>query len=81
VLTTFCYGTNMGPAQAAGHIRSITAHELSVTARRHVTVEKLNKAIADVVYAFTELDLIKARADGSVVITPHVWAERTTAAF
>ena len=67
VLTTFCYGTNMGPAQTARHIRSITAHELSVTARRHVTVEKLNKAIADVVDAFTELDLIKAWGDGSVV--------------
>jgi TnpA family transposase len=67
VITTFCYGTNMGPAQAARHIRSVTAHELSVTARRHVTVEKLNKAIADVVDAFTELDLIRAWGDGSVV--------------
>jgi TnpA family transposase len=67
VLTTFCYGTNMGPAQAARHIRSVTAHELSTTARRHVTIEKLNRAIADVVDAFTELDLIKAWGDGSVV--------------
>jgi TnpA family transposase len=67
VLTTFCYGTNMGAAQAARHIRSITAHLLSVTARRHVTVEKLNKAIADVVDAFTEPGLIKAWGDGSVV--------------
>jgi TnpA family transposase len=67
VLTTFCYGTNMGPAQTARHITAVTAHELSVTARRHVTVDKLNKAIADVVNAFTELDLIKAWGDGSVV--------------
>jgi TnpA family transposase len=67
VLTTFCYGTNMGPAQAARHIRSITAHELPVTARRHVTVEKLTKAIAGVVDALTEPGLIKAWGDGSVV--------------
>ena len=67
MLTTFCYGTNMGPAQTARHITAVTAHELSVTGRRHVTVEKLNKAIADVVDAFTELDLIKAWGDGSVV--------------
>jgi TnpA family transposase len=67
VLTTFCYGTNMGPAQTARHITAVTAHELSVTARRHVTVEKLNKAIVDVVDAFTELDLIRAWGDGSVV--------------
>ena len=67
VLTVFCYGTNMGPAQAARHIADVTAHELAATARRHVTVDKLNKAIADVVDAFTELDLIKAWGDGSVV--------------
>src|SRR5664279_1538148 len=58
VITTFCYGTNLGPAQAARHIAGVSAHELSATARRHVTVDKLNKAIADVVNAFMELDLI-----------------------
>lgn len=41
---------------------------ISVTAAGNVTVEKLNKAIANVVDAFTELDLIKAWGDGSVVI-------------
>ena len=67
VLTTFCYGTNLGPAQAARHIAKVSAHELGTTARRHVTIEKLNKAIADVVDAFMELDLIKVWGDGSVV--------------
>ena len=67
VITTFCYGTNLGPAQAARHIAGVSAHELSTTARRHVTVEKLNKAIADVVNAFMELDLIRVWGDGSVV--------------
>lgn len=45
----------------------MSAHELSATARRHVTSEKLNKAIADVVNAFMELDLIKVWGDRSVV--------------
>jgi TnpA family transposase len=67
VITTFCYGTNLGPAQAARHISGVSAHELSATARRHVTVDKLNKAIADVVNAFMELDLIRVWGDGSVV--------------
>jgi hypothetical protein len=67
ILTTFTYGTNLGPAQAARHIAGVTAHELSVTSARHVTIDKLNKAIADVVDAFTELDLIRAWGDGSVV--------------
>ncbi|MGH3857260.1 MAG: transposase, partial [Pseudonocardiaceae bacterium] len=67
VITTFCYGTNMGPAQTARHIAGVSAHELSATARRHVTVDKLNKAIADIVNAFMELDLIRVWGDGSVV--------------
>ncbi|MGH3826352.1 MAG: transposase [Pseudonocardiaceae bacterium] len=45
----------------------VTAHELGATSRRHVTIDKLNKAIADIVNAFTELDLIKVWGDGSVV--------------
>lgn len=45
----------------------VSAHELSATTRRHVTVEKLNKAIADAVNAFMELDLIRMWGDGSVV--------------
>ncbi len=67
IITTFTYGTNLGPAQAARHIAGVTAHELATTSGRHVTIDKLNKAIADVVDAFTELDLIKVWGDGSVV--------------
>ncbi|MDQ2790079.1 MAG: Tn3 family transposase [Actinomycetota bacterium] len=67
VIATFCYGSNMGPAQTSRHIAGVSAHELSATARRHVTVDKLNKAIADIVNAFMELDLIRVWGDGSVV--------------
>jgi len=48
ILTTFTYGTNLGPAQAARHIAGVTAHELSTTSGRHVTIGKLNKAIVAV---------------------------------
>lgn len=67
VLTTFTYGTNLGPAQAARHIAGVSAHGLGATARRHVTIEKLNSAIADVVDAFIGLGLVKAWGDGSTV--------------
>jgi hypothetical protein len=40
VLTTFTYGSNMGPAQAARHIRGVSAHELGSTAARHFTTGK-----------------------------------------
>ena len=52
MLTTFTYGANLGPAQAARHIRGVSAHELGLTAARHFTTGKLNLASADVVNAF-----------------------------
>ena len=46
MLTTFTYGANLGPAQAARHIRGISAHELGATAARHFTTDTLNLASA-----------------------------------
>ena len=69
VLTTFACGSNMGPAEAARHIAGITAHEISLAKNRHVTLAKLNKAIAEVVNAFTRLDVVKAWGDGKSVAT------------
>ena len=66
-LTTFTYGSNLGPAQAARHMAGVSAHELGATFRRHTTVSKLNRALADVVNAFTELDLVRAWGDGAAV--------------
>ena len=67
VLTTFTYGCNLGPAQAARHIRGVSAHELGATAARHFTTGKLNLASADVVNAHLLLDLVKAWGDGTSV--------------
>jgi Tn3 transposase DDE domain-containing protein len=67
VLTTFTYGANMGPAQAARHIRGVSAHELGATAARHFTTGKLNRASADVVDAYLQLDLVEAWGDASSV--------------
>jgi TnpA family transposase len=67
VLTTFTYGANLGPAQAARHIRGVSAHELGATAARHFTTDKLNLASADVVDAYLLLDLVKAWGDGTSV--------------
>jgi hypothetical protein len=49
VLTAFTYGCLLGPAQAARHIRGVSAHELGSTANRHFSIDKLNGAIVDVV--------------------------------
>lgn len=69
VLTTFAWGSNMGPYEVARHITGITAHEISLARNRHVTLVKLNKAIAEVVNAFTQLDVVRAWGDGGSVGT------------
>jgi len=66
-VTTFTYGSLMGPAQAARHMRGISAHELGATFIRHFTIEKLDRATADVINAYLKLDITKARGEARSV--------------
>ena len=48
LLALFTYGCNLGPAQAARHMRGIiSAHMPSFVNRRHINEEKLNLALVD----------------------------------
>ncbi len=85
VLTTFTYGSRMGPAQAARHMRGVSAHELGATFIRHSTTEKLDRGIADVINSYLGLDIAKVwgearsvAADGTQVDTllDNLLAER-----
>lgn len=68
VLTAFTYGCNLGPAQAARHLRgTVTAHELAAIAQRHTTAANLGRAGADIVDNFMDLDITTAWGDGSAV--------------
>ena len=58
----------MGAAQAARHMRGISAHELGATFIRHFTIEKLDRAIADVINAYLELDITKVWGDARSVV-------------
>ena len=54
ILTAFTYGCNLGPAQAARHLRGIvTPHMLSFVNRRHVTAQTLSAATTDVLNGTT----------------------------
>lgn len=60
ILLTFGYGSNMGPAQTSKHIRgSITPHMISFTNKRHITEEKLDKALVDVINFYNKFSLPK----------------------
>src|SRR5258708_36749957 len=58
ILTAFTFGCNLGPAQAARHLQGLaTAHELSFTNRRHVSVDQLDAVIKDLINAYHRCDL------------------------
>lgn len=73
LLTIFAYGCNLGPNQMARHAKGrVTNHALSYTNRRHITADKLEAAIRDLINAYNRLALPKcwgtgkrAAADGS----------------
>ena len=68
LVTAFGYGTNMGPVQTARHTRGLaSAHELGYVNRRHITTQKLEAAITDVINAYAGMDL------------PRVWGSGETA--
>jgi TnpA family transposase len=73
LLTTFTHGCNLGPLQAARHMRgAVSAHTLSFVNRRHVNTPKLNAASRDIINLYARFPLPKlwgtgktAAADGT----------------
>ncbi len=66
ILTVFAYGCNLGPTEAARHMQGLaSAHELSFTNRRHVSVTQLEAGIKDLVNAYHRCDLSKVWGIGS----------------
>ncbi|MBW8368763.1 MAG: Tn3 family transposase [Arenimonas sp.] len=73
VLTTFTYGCNLGPAQAARHLRgAASAHMLSFVNRRHIDANRLAASSRDIINSFAHLQLPRfwgqgkaAAADGT----------------
>jgi len=69
ILTTFAFGCNLGPVQAARHLGDVvTPHMLSFINRRHVTATKLDAALRDLIDIYARFGL------------PLLWGEGTAAA-
>jgi TnpA family transposase len=69
LLTTFAYGCNLGPTQAARHMRGlVSAHMISFLNRRQVSIAQQDAALRDLINAFHRCDL------------PRVWGSGTSAA-
>ena len=67
VIASFAYGTNMGAAQMAKHMRGIiSAHEITFVSRRHITLDKLEAAKADLINRYSQYDLPKSWGDENI---------------
>jgi hypothetical protein len=68
VITAYAYGTNLGPAEVARHLRgSVSAHEIYTTGNKHSDPGKVYRASTDVINEFARLDVAGIWGDGQVV--------------
>jgi TnpA family transposase len=69
LMTIFALGCNLGPTQAARHLKDsdVTAHMLSIVNRRHITIENLEAALRQLSNIYLELPLPRLWGDGKTV--------------
>lgn len=65
LITTFCYGCNLGPTQTARSITNLDRRQVSFVNQRHVTEDKLNQAINIVINAYNQLPLQRLWGSGN----------------
>jgi len=69
VLTAFTYGCNLGPNQMVRHLRgSTSAHQLATAHHRHVTADRLDRALRDTINLYATFAL------------PQLWGKAKVAA-
>ena len=67
VLTTFCYGCNLGPSQTARAFPTVDRRQLSWINQRHVSEEKLDQVITALVNAYNRFELPRYWGSGKQV--------------
>ena len=68
VTTTYAYGTNLGPAEVARHMRgNVSAHEIYTAGNKHSDPSKVYCGSTDVINEFAKLDVAGIWGDGQVV--------------
>lgn len=72
ILTTFAYGTGLGPTQVAKSVTGVSDRQIAFLNQRHVTTEKLEVTICEVINAYNRFwlpklwgDAKRAGADGT----------------
>ena len=72
ILTTFAYGTGLGPTQVAKSVSGVSDRQIAFLNQRHVTTEKLEATICEVINAYNRFWLPKLWGD-----TKHAGADGT----
>ncbi|WP_018441893.1 Tn3 family transposase [Trinickia symbiotica] len=67
ITTLFCYGCNLGPTQTARSVKNLSRKQVAWLNLRHVTEERLDKAIVKVINAYNQFSLPKFWGSGSRV--------------
>lgn len=68
VFTTFAYGCGLGPTEAARHLGgTVSADQLAFADRRHVDIEDLRAASADLINLYTQFELPQQWGTGKSV--------------
>lgn len=67
ITTLFCYGCNLGPTQTARSVKNLSRKQVAWLNLRHVTEERLDKAIVKVINAYNQFALPKFWGSGNRV--------------
>ena len=67
IITLFCYGCNLGPSQTAKSVKGISRKQVAWLNLKHVTEDRLDKAIIKVINAYNRFAL------------PHYWGSGKSA--
>lgn len=59
ILSTFCYGCNIGPTQTVRSLEELTRKHISWTNQQHIAEDKIDKSIFHVINAYNSLALPK----------------------
>jgi TnpA family transposase len=78
LITTFCYGCDLGPTQTARSINGLDRRQVSFINQRHVTEETLNQAITTVINTYAQLPLQRVWGSGKSASADGTQWEMTT---
>jgi len=78
ITTLFCYGCNLGPTQTARSVKSLSRKQVAWLNLKHVTEQKLDKAIFKVINAYTRSPAPPSRPVAPGWISPCCRARPST---